>query len=74
MAKKQKRNVRIKPVQAAEVDETLVKAEAIPLNTGSRYTTAFNPDYAPIRKDLTRIAILAVTFFVILIVLSFFLR
>jgi hypothetical protein len=34
----------------------------------------FNPDYSYVKKDLTRIAILAGSFFVILVVLSFFLR
>lgn len=34
----------------------------------------FNPDYGPVRKDLKRIGILAGTFFVILVTLSFFLR
>ena len=34
----------------------------------------FNPDYSPVIKDLKRIGILAGTFFMILIGLSFFLR
>lgn len=34
----------------------------------------FNPDYGPVKKDLKRIGILAGTFFVILVALSFFLR
>ena len=34
----------------------------------------FNPDYAPVKKDLKRIGILASSFFVILVALSFFLR
>ena len=37
-------------------------------------TTEFNPDYSYVKKDLARIAILAGSFFVILVVLSFFLR
>jgi hypothetical protein len=36
--------------------------------------TEFNPDYTHIKRDLSRIGILAVSFFVILIALSFFLR
>lgn len=36
--------------------------------------TEFNPDYTYVKRDLTRIGILASTFFVILIALSFFLR
>lgn len=34
----------------------------------------FNPDYTHIKRDLSRIGMLAGTFFVILIALSFFLR
>lgn len=34
----------------------------------------FNPDYSNITKDLKRIGILAVSFFSILVILSFFLR
>lgn len=40
----------------------------------STTATEFNPDYGPVKKDLKRIGILAGTFFVILVVLSFFLR
>ena len=36
--------------------------------------TEFNPDYSNVRKDLRRIGILAATFFVALIVLSFFIK
>ncbi|HEX8990674.1 MAG TPA: hypothetical protein VF784_03260 [Anaerolineales bacterium] len=36
--------------------------------------TEFNPDYTYIRRDLSRIGVLAGGFFVALIVLSFFLR
>lgn len=38
------------------------------------FTQTFNPDYKPVIKDLKRIGTLAVSFFVVLIVLSFFLR
>ena len=34
----------------------------------------FNPDYTNVKRDLRRIGVLALGFFVILIVLSFFLR
>jgi len=34
----------------------------------------FNPDYTHVKRDLTRIASLAGFFFVVLIVLSFFLK
>lgn len=36
--------------------------------------TEFTPDYTHVKKDLTRIGILAGSFFVGLIVLSFFLK
>jgi len=34
----------------------------------------FNPDYSHVKRDLKRIGILAGSFFVILVALSFFLR
>jgi len=34
----------------------------------------FNPDYSQVKQDLKRIGILAGSFFVILVALSFFLR
>lgn len=34
----------------------------------------FNPDYSQVKKDLQRIGLLAGSFFVILVALSFFLR
>ncbi len=37
-------------------------------------STEFNPDYTYIKRDLTRIGILAGSFFVILVALSFFLK
>jgi hypothetical protein len=41
----------------------------------SRSATAeFNPDYSYVKKDLARIGILAGSFFIVLVVLSFFLR
>ncbi|MDX9992148.1 MAG: hypothetical protein RBS68_08875 [Anaerolineales bacterium] len=40
----------------------------------SSAATEFNPDYGPVKKDLRRIGILAGSFFVILVALSFFLR
>lgn len=35
-------------------------------------TETFNPDYSDTKRDLTRIAILAGSFIVILVILSFF--
>lgn len=43
---------------------------------GKTHTAAaeFNPDYSYVKQDLKRIGILAGSFFLILVVLSFFLR
>jgi hypothetical protein len=43
-------------------------------NAGSPVVTEFNPDYSHVKRDLSRIGVLAGSFFVLLIVLSFFLR
>lgn len=43
-------------------------------NTAAKPAPEFNPDYTYVVKDLKRIATLAGTFFVVLVVLSFFLR
>ena len=37
-------------------------------------TTEFNPDYTYVKRDLSRIGILAGSFLAILVVLSFFLK
>lgn len=37
-------------------------------------TTEFNPDYTHVRRDLRRIALLAGSFVVILVALSYFIR
>jgi len=68
MAKKQNRNVSKTTVNSTP--------EVAAKSTGrARVSVAeFNPDYTAIKNDLKRIGILAGSFFVILIVLSFFLR
>lgn len=35
--------------------------------------TDFNPDYSPVKKDLRRIGVLAISFFAVLVILSFIL-
>ncbi len=46
-----------------------------PKTTVARASSSeFSPDYSYVKKDLKRIGILAGSFFVILVVLSFFLR
>jgi hypothetical protein len=42
--------------------------------TSSPAATEFNPDYSDVKFDLKRIGILAGSFIVLLVVLSFFLR
>ncbi len=37
-------------------------------------STEFNPNYTHVKRDLSRIGVLAASFFVILVVLSFFLK
>ncbi|HMN12233.1 MAG TPA: hypothetical protein PKD55_07915 [Bellilinea sp.] len=69
MAKKQKRRV----TPAGVSPEAVVPASssgrvAAPVRAA---TTEFNPDYTYVKNDLRKIGILAGTFFVILIVLSF---
>ena len=53
------------------------KATTAQVRTGRTSVTSemeFNPDYSQTIKDLKRIGILASSFFVVLVVLSFFLR
>ena len=76
MSKKQKRRVSpaVKPT-AASTEIPVPSPKAIP---SARSRTAaifeFKPDYSYIIRDLKRISILAGSFIVILVVLSFFLR
>lgn len=72
MAKKtKKRSVS----SSAEVANTSSTVAAAPVTkTGFTRASEFNPDYSYVRKDLKRIGILAGSFFVVLVLLSFFLR
>jgi hypothetical protein len=45
-----------------------------PIGSSPAARTEFTPDYSNTKKDLTRIGILAGTFFVALIVLSLFIK
>jgi hypothetical protein len=83
MAKKVKRKVSTVVTPAAspevmEVHTTSAPADGIaPRSSYRGRTTAayeFNPDYTYVIKDLKRIGTLAGIFFVVLIVLSFFIR
>jgi hypothetical protein len=79
MAKKSKRKVSSSvgtPVVTPDVEATPVAVTPARASFASRRTsttTEFNPDYSYVIKDLKRIGVLAGTFFVILIALSFIL-
>ena len=45
-----------------------------PVPVQSARTSDFNPDYTDVKRDLKRIGVLASTFFVVLIALSFILK
>lgn len=64
MPKKNKRVYRSSAASAAAGTPTYTPVSRTPEAT-------FNPDYKPVIKDLRRIGILAGTFFVLLIALSF---
>jgi hypothetical protein len=66
MAKKYKRQVR------RDVNPPSEKSAAEPVVSGR--PTGFNPDYQFVIKDIRRVGILAGSFIVILVALSFFLR
>jgi len=56
------------PAPAAKAAPAAVKT------LGKSFSTEFNPDYTFVKQDLKRIGTLAGIFFVVLVVLSFFLR
>jgi hypothetical protein len=64
--KKQKRSV--------NTSVTPVEKAAAARAHGRTAVAEFNPDYSYVKQDLKRIGILAGSFFVVLVVLSFFLR
>jgi hypothetical protein len=68
-----KRQTRVTSVQP--VPRT--RSEAAPISRAASarpFEREFNPDYSYVAKDLKRIGTLAGTFFVLLVVLSFFLK
>ena len=66
--KRQSRNVSANSKPAVAIATTAPAA----IKPASSYE--FNPDYSYVKRDLKRIAILAVSFIIILVVLSFYLR
>jgi hypothetical protein len=71
MSKKTKRQARKSGV---ETTPSYTPAATLSSNGNKPFERDFNPDYTPVIKDLKRIGALAGSFFVILIILSFFLR
>ena len=51
-----------------------VRERQTPSAAKSTVTMEFNPDYSHVRKDLTKIGVLAASFISILVILSFFLK
>jgi hypothetical protein len=47
---------------------------SVSMTSSASRQTEFNPDYSYITRDLRRVGVLAGSFFVLLIVLSFFIR
>ncbi|PWH16490.1 MAG: hypothetical protein DDG59_09520 [Anaerolineae bacterium] len=76
MSKKNKRSTRSSSARTGESTATVTvsqisqSVQAAPRSSEK----AFNPDYSDVIKDLKRIGTLAGTFFVIMIILSFFLK
>ena len=50
------------------------KRTSVSVASSTNRAAEFNPDYTHIKRDLGRIGVLAGSFFVILIVLSFFIK
>lgn len=76
MGKKTKRSSRSSSARSGEASAGVSGAQ-IPqsVSVSPRSSEkAFNPDYSDVIKDLKRIGTLAGTFFVIMIILSFFLK
>ena len=73
MSKKYKRQARKEAVSPAVTNEVSTPAATTTRSSGTS-SSAFNPDYAYVTKDLRRIALLAGTFISILVIMSFFLR
>jgi hypothetical protein len=73
--KKQSRKVSGAGASAvASKEEVKLDSKATTGLASRSYSTEFNPDYSQTKKDLRRIAILASSFFAILVIISFFLR
>ena len=76
MAKKSKRQVRKVAGNGSAIKPSVAKPQTSPVaGASSRMSSQeFNPDYSQTIKDLKRIGVLASSFFVVLVIISFFLR
>lgn len=76
MSKKAKRSNRSSTARPSEALTAVAGSQPTPSLSGSARSSekGFNPDYSDVIKDLKRIGTLAGTFFVIMIILSFFLK
>ncbi|MGE5644018.1 MAG: hypothetical protein ACM3Y8_13490 [Byssovorax cruenta] len=50
------------------------RTTSVSMSSAANRPVEFNPDYTHVKRDLSRIGVLAGSFFVLLIVLSFFIR
>jgi len=73
-SKRQARATTAQPVKSARPEAVPSPRVAVPSASVRPFEREFNPDYSAVVKDLKRIATLAGTFFLFLIVLSFFLK
>jgi hypothetical protein len=73
MSKKQKRSVS-RPAAASQGGKVEIVMEKTPGSSSRSGGAEFNPDYSYVKKDLKTILSLAVTFFVVLIALSFIIK
>jgi hypothetical protein len=69
MAKKPRRKT-----SAGTKSESTVNTKTTGTTSSRASSAEFNPDYSAVKKDLKRIGLLAGSFFIILIILSFILR
>jgi len=76
MAKKTKKQTRKVSGASATNGYSVASSDngVTPVLTRSAAGSDFNPDYSQTIKDLKRIGVLAGSFFVVLIIISFFLR
>lgn len=74
MARKTKKQSRKVSGAAPSQEQVQFDSKASASLTSRSFSTDFNPDYSQTKKDLRRIAILAGSFFAILVIISFFLR